>query len=317
MDINRENLDTVFRGLRSDFNGAFANGEDAQADALATTVPSSTASERFDWLGDLPEMREWLGERVVKQLATFHYEVFPKDWELTIRARRKDIMDDRIGIYSLQARSGGEAARLLKVREICKALDAGDTGLCYDGQPFFDTEHPVGSDGDIALVSNFLNGGGASTASPWYVADMTRVVKPIIVVDREKPSFEAFADYTNLHTFMSNEFLYGTQARLGTGYGLWQTCVRNEGELNVDNLMATRFAMSQFTSDTKNEDGRRKKLGINGKVLVVGQANEEKAIACVNAARVVSRSNALAVGASDTSNPCFGLFQIIVVSWLP
>jgi phage major head subunit gpT-like protein len=317
MDINRENLDTVFRGLRSDFNGAFRNGEDATADALATTVPSSTASERFDWLGDLPEMREWLGERVVKQLKTHKYEVFPKEWELTIRAKRSDIMDDRIGIYSLQARSGGEGARLLKVREIANALDAGASELCYDGQPFFDTEHPVGDAGDVSLVSNLLGGGGASAASPWYIADMTRVVKPIICIDREKPAFQAFADYTNLHTFMNNEFLYGTSARLGTGYGLWQTCVRNENALNVDNLMATRYAMSQFTSDTKNEAGRRKKLGINGKVLICGAANEEKALACIKSSIVSSRTDALAVASTTTPNPCLGLFELVVVSWLP
>ncbi len=317
MDINRENLDTVFRGLRSDFDGAFNHGMDETADLIATTIPSSTASERFDWLGDQPEMREWLGPRHLHQLATHKYEVYPKDWELTIRALRKDLKDDRIGIYKVQARTGGEGARLLRVREICNALDNGTTGLGYDGQPFFDDEHPVGEDGDISLVSNYLNPGGASAASPWYLMDLTRSVKPILVIDREQPSFEAFTDYTNLHTFMHNEFLFGCQSRLGTGYGLWQSCFRNEGELNVANLMATRYAMSQVTGDKKNVDGNRKKLGINGKVLVCGMANEEKALASIKTPTLVSRTDSLAVAASNAANPAFNLFQIVVVNWLP
>jgi phage major head subunit gpT-like protein len=317
MDLNRENLDTVFRGLRSDFNGAYRNGEDATADALATTVQSSTASERFDWLGDDPEMREWLGPRHLNQFKSFKYEVFPKDFEVTCRVQRNDVKDDRIGIYSLQAAQGGQAARLLKPREVANALDSGTVGLCYDGQPFFDTQHPVGEDGDIDLVSNYLNEGGASASSPWYLIDTSRVVKPIVVVDREKPTFSAFADYSNLHTFMHREFLYGAQARLGTGYGLWQTCFRNEAALNITNLRATRLAMQDLRSDRKNEAGRRKKLGIKPNLLVCGASNEDAAIASIKSAVVNSLTDPFAVSASTTVNPLHNAFTILVVSWLP
>jgi len=317
VDINRENLDTIFRGLRSDFEGAFRHGEDLTADLICTTIPSGTASERFDWLGDEPEMREWLGPRHLNQFKSFKYEIFPKDWEVTCRVQANDVKDDRIGIYKLQAARGGEGARLLKVREVAKALDEGTDHLCYDGQNFFDTEHPVGDDGDISLVSNYLNAGGASAASPWYLMDTTRVVKPILCVEREQPSFTAFSDYTNLHTFMHREFLFGAQARLGTGYGLWQTCVRNEAALNITNLRATRDAMEAFTQDRKNPDGRRKRLGISPNLLVVGPSNRDAALACMNAQYVNSLTDPFAVSASTAVNPVRGAFQVVVVSWLP
>jgi phage major head subunit gpT-like protein len=317
VDINIQNLETVFRGLRNDFRGAYRHGEDATADALATNVKSTTASTRFDWMGDLPEMREWLGPRVLHQLASFNYTVYPKDWEITLRVQANDIADDNIGLYQIQAASGGEGARLLRPREISNALDAGDTGICFDGQPFFDTQHPVGKDGDIDLVSNYLNAGGASAASPWYLLDTTKVIKPIVVVDRERPKFQAFADYSNLHTFMHKEFLYGAHARMGTGYGLWQTAIRNEAALNITNLMATRTAMQDFRSDTKNEAGRRKKLNIRPNLLVVGAANENAAIASVKAQYVNSLTDPFAVSASNTVNPVHNAFQIMVVSWLP
>lgn len=317
MLINQETMSTLNRGLRSDFDGAFKNGEDTTADQICTTIPSGTASERFDWLGEEPEMREWLGPRHLHQFKSFKYEIFPKDWEVTCRVQRNDILDGRIGIYKVQAARGGEAARLLKVREVCKALDAGDAGICYDGQPFFDTEHPVGEDGDISLVSNHLNAGGASTESPWYLMDTTRVVKPILCVEREKPSFTSFENYESEYTWMHREFLYGAQARLGTGYGLWQTAFRNEAALNITNLRATRLAMQALTGDRKNEDGRRKNLGIRPNLLVVGAANEDAAIACVRSPSIASLTDPFAVANSNTANPVYNAFTIVVLSWLP
>ncbi len=317
MLINQETMSTINRGLRSDFEGAFKNGEDTTADQICTTIPSSTASERFDWLGEEPEMREWLGPRHLHQFVSHKYEIFPKDWEVTCRVQRNDILDGRIGIYKVQAARGGEAARLLKVREVCKALDAGDVGIGYDGQTFFDTEHPVGEDGDIDLVSNHLNAGGASVASPWYLMDTNRVVKPILCVEREKANFTSRENYESDHTWMHREFLYGAQARLGTGYGLWQTCFRNEAALNITNLRATRTAMQNLTGDRANEDGRRKKLGIRPNLLVVGSANEDAAIACVKSAWINSLTDPFAVGTSNTANPVFNAFQIVVLSWLP
>ncbi len=333
MLINQETLSTINRGLRSDFDGAFRHGEDATADAICTTIPSSTASERFDWLGDEPEMREWLGPRHLHQFKSFKYEVFPKDWEVTCRVQRNDILDGRIGIYKLQAAKGGEAARLLKVREVANALDAGDTGLCYDGQTFFDTDHPIGEDGDITLVPNYFGGPGsdssvlpkfdgtnddASPASPWYLMDPNRVVKPILCIEREKPSFTAFESYENMHTWMHREFLYGAQARLGTGYGLWQTCVRNENTLNIQELLAMQFHMkTAMKSDRKNEAGRRKTLGIDPKVLIVGPSNAAAAKLCVDSPYLMSMTNPFAIANTATPNPVYKAFQVVEVSWLP
>jgi phage major head subunit gpT-like protein len=323
VDLNRENLDTIFRGLNKTFVGAYKHGEDASSDAIATTLSSSTASERFDWLGDDPEMREWIGPRRMHQFKSFRYEVFPRDWEITCRVQANDIADDRIGIYDLQAARGGEATRLLKPREICNALLNGTSQLCYDGQFFFDSDHPVGEDGDITTFTNMHgNSVGGTTADnasadhPWYLIDPSRVVKPIIVVERQKPVFQAFADYSNLHTFFHKEFLFGAHARLGTGYGLWQTCVRSTATLNITNLRLVRDLMATYTSDRKNEDGKRKNLGIRPTMLVVDDANYDAAVACVNSPTIASLTDPFAVANSNTANPVYKAFTIVRMSWL-
>jgi phage major head subunit gpT-like protein len=63
----------------------------------------------------------------------------------------------------------------------------GFTALCYDGQPFFDTEHPAPDDNgpiesggrNFRLVSNMDDGGG-SPGPTWYLLDTSRPIKPPI-----------------------------------------------------------------------------------------------------------------------------------------
>ena len=58
-------------------------------------------------------MREWIGERVIKDLASRKLEVLNRDFEETIAVPGNDIEDDQYGIYStLIAQMGCHAARL-------------------------------------------------------------------------------------------------------------------------------------------------------------------------------------------------------------
>ena len=56
-------------------------------------------------------------------------------------------------------------------------LKTGFSTNCYDGQNYFDTDHPViGSDGAVKSVANTDGGSGA----PWFLLDVSRGVRPII-----------------------------------------------------------------------------------------------------------------------------------------
>lgn len=322
--INQEIIESLFLELSSQFYGAFKNGEDASADALATPFPMHTKTVDFQWLGDLPDFREWIGERIVKELSNFRYTATYKEYELTLGVKMMDILDNVLSHYSLQSFAGGEEARLLRPKLIAAAYDGGDALPCYDGQNYFDASHPVGNDGDTTTASNFLNAGGASIASPWYVADLSRVVKPVLFLSRLAPMFQQFTSMeTSEYVFKNKKFLFGSNAAYGTAYGLWQTCVRNEGAMTVQELMDTVDHMKDFRSDTKDEQGRRKKLGINPTHLIVarGSSNARKAQAIINSAQIAGTytSNPVAPGASDTlkQNPMFSSLQIIESSWLP
>lgn len=66
-----------------------------------------------------------------------------KDWEATIEVDRNDLEDDQIMGYALQAKGAGQSAAELPSDIVFALLSEGFTNLCYDGQPFFDTDHLV------------------------------------------------------------------------------------------------------------------------------------------------------------------------------
>lgn len=143
MLVNKQNLRTIFVGLKSTFQHAF-NQTPTDWSQIAMVVPSSTKEENYAWLSRFPKMREWLGEKVVKQLEGFSYTIRNKDWEATIEVDRNDIEDDTMLGYAQQAQGAGQSAAELPADIIGRLLSGGFSNLCYDGQYFFDTDHPVG-----------------------------------------------------------------------------------------------------------------------------------------------------------------------------
>ncbi len=318
MDLNRDNMNEVFRQLRQDFRDTYEiKGEDTAVDSLSTTIPMSTATMRFDFLEDDPEFREWVGPRRAHQYASQDYIVDYKEWELTLAMKARDIRDDNIGLYSVKARAGGNAARLLKPREVMKALNDGASRTCYDGQNFFDTDHPVGEEGDVSLVSNLIDDGGAQADTPWYMMDTSRAIKPLLWLNRQDPEFQSFSDYTNLHTFTMKEFLFGGHAYGASHYGMWQTCFRIESTPTLAKIREVRLAMENLTGQRKNEDGTRRKLGIKANVIVCGSSNYDRLKVLTQAPVINSGDDPLQTTGAQVPNPLLGDFTLIKSSWLP
>ena len=125
------------------------------ADQIATRVQSKGASEDYGWIGQVPGLRKMLGERVPEELKAYKYSLPNEEYEASVKVLRKDIKDDATGKYLVQAQSIGESVKEYPDEVIFGTLlPAGATTLCYDGQYFFDTDHPIGDTG--AVQSNKL-----------------------------------------------------------------------------------------------------------------------------------------------------------------
>jgi phage major head subunit gpT-like protein len=70
------------------------------------------------------------------------------EYEASIEVNHADIKDDQTGQYGIQAKSIGESAKAFPDELVFETLlPGGFTSLCYDGQYFFDTDHPIGETG--------------------------------------------------------------------------------------------------------------------------------------------------------------------------
>lgn len=297
MIINRSNLGDLFIAYNAAFNQGLRGAEPVW-DKVATRIPSSSSQNRYAWLGQFPKLREWVGDRHIQSLKSHDYTITNKDHEATVAVDRNDIDDDNYGIYTPMMQEMGYAAATHPDEIVFDLLKNGDTNLCYDGQGFFDTDHPVGKEGNETTVAN-INTGGSS--NPWYLLDTRRPLKPFIFQVRKPYDFVSKTAPTDDNVFHSKQFLYGVDARVAGGYGFWQMAYRSNQTLNAANYEATRAAMKSFVSD----EGRP--LGIMPTLLVVGPSNEADAKEVIKAER----------NANGASNVNYNDVGVLVTPYLP
>lgn len=275
MLVNRSNL-TI---LNQTFNAAFQGGFESvrpQWSRIATEVKSTTGEEKYAWLGKSTKFREWIGDRQYQNLKLHDYTIKNKTFENTVTVSRDDIDDDKYGVYNMPMQMLGEDAALHPDELVFTLLKNGFAGKCYDGQPFFDADHPVGPTGAVVSVSN--HGGGAGTA--WHLLNVGKLLKPIIFQPRRPYAFKARTSPDDPAVFDKNEFVYGADARNNVGFGLWQTAFGSKQTLDETGYAAARTAMLNFKFDNGQPVNQGGKM-----LLVVPPTLENAALKLIQAER--------------------------------
>jgi len=289
--VNRDSLTAMYNGFKTAYNNAFA-GVQPMWSKVATLVPSTAKVENYGWLGQFPKLREWVGDRQVKGIAASSYQIANKKFESSIGVPRDDVEDDTYGVLAPLFASMGQSAAIHPDELVFQLLAAGFTTTCFDGQYFFDSDHPVGA----GVVSN--TGGGAGSA--WYLLDTSRPLRPIIFQKRREYALTALVDANDEGVWMRDEYRYGVDARVNVGYGFWQMAYGSKQTLDATSFNAAVAAMMAFASD----EGRP--LGISPNLLVVAPGNRAAGKALVEA-------ETLASGASNTN---FKAVELYVCPWL-
>jgi phage major head subunit gpT-like protein len=298
MIINAGNLKTLFIAFKAAFQGVLGQAQ-TQYGLIATTVPSTTGSEEYGWLGSFPSMREWLGDRVINGVKAFGYTIRNKSFELTVGVPRPAIEDDQYGVYTPMMQEMGRATGA-HPDELCFGqLKVGASTLCYDGQYFYDTDHPVlDANGVAQSQSNYDDNSGSGTL--WHLLDCSRALKPIIFQERKKPNFVAKTSETDDNVFDRAEYVYGVDSRCNVGVGFWQLAYGSRKTLDEAGLIAAYTAMCE----RKGDFGRP--LGIKPTHLVVPPSLEVAARKLVNATTL----------ANGADNVLKGLVTVISSPWL-
>lgn len=293
-------LQSLFTGFKKNFEDAKSEAP-AQYTKIATVIKSTTKSNTYGWLGKFPNLRKWVGDRVIESMKAHGYQIVNEDFEATVGVDRNDIEDDELGIYAPMFAEMGRSAGI-HPDELCFGLlGAGFTTPCYDGQYFFDTDHPVypkaDGTGTPVMTANVVVDAGYQ-GEPWFLLDTSRALKPVIFQDRKSPQLIAMTKIDDEAVFTRKEFRYGVDCRDAAGFGFWQLAFANKRALTPDNLWDSFSKMREFQAD----GGR--KLGVKATMLVVPPSLEKQAT------QMLERE------LSSSSNELKGKLELVVADYL-
>ena len=142
------------RAILGEMYMRLAMGAAGWVDELSFAVDSDQESETHKWLGMSPQMREWVGGRLVHGLREQGITITNVEFEATMEILLRELRRDKTGqimarIADLAERANSHGAKLLSTLVI-----NGESTVCYDGQFFFDTDH---SEGDSGSQSNDIS----------------------------------------------------------------------------------------------------------------------------------------------------------------
>lgn len=132
--LNSETLKAVSVVFKNEFNKVFEKYT-TNYDEVATVIKANAISVNYAWLGDMPMMKEWIGDRDVKALKDYEYIIKKKRYEATIGVDRDHILFDTLGVVKPRIQSMASAAKTSYDDLSFGLLES--NGNCYDSSPFF------------------------------------------------------------------------------------------------------------------------------------------------------------------------------------
>lgn len=281
------NFEETSIGFKAIFQKTY-NDTNSEAKILATEVQSNDLSEKYSWLGNFPNMKEWLGDRDVKALSDFGYALENKLFEASVTVPNLHIEYDKVGLYKPAIEQMAVNSKLFGSELVAQVLLGGTENNCYDGKHFFAADHTMGTTTYANMGAGVLNsenilagmmfmetiksesgktlrvkpniivcgplnranvvaaidkeykvGGETNTTykameylilpeitdTTWYMLDISKPLKPLILQVAKDGIFEA----SNDDKFMKDHALFGVKSFMNAGYGLWQLAFRFSG----------------------------------------------------------------------------------------
>lgn len=175
-------------------------------DAISNSFGSDQGSETYNFLGQTPAMREWIGGRQAKGFTGQGLTILNKHYEATLEVQKKDARRDKTGQIQARVREFAVRGQTHWASLLSSLLLAAPSTVCYDGSYFFDTTHSEGSSGtqdnDIAVDISALPGAGTDNtpAAPNLTQMQQAILKGITQIvgfkdDRGEPMNEMAKEF--------------------------------------------------------------------------------------------------------------------------
>lgn len=121
---------------------------------ISMLFTSDQDSEEYNWLGQTPAMREWVGGRHAKGFRENGITIKNKHYEATIEVLLKELRRDKTGQVLVRIRELAQRTNSHWLSLLSTLILNAESAVCYDGQYFFDTDH---SEGDSGNQSNDIS----------------------------------------------------------------------------------------------------------------------------------------------------------------
>lgn len=262
----------IIEALQATMSAAYTRGLTAaqpQWSKIATEVPSSGAANYYGWLKDLPGIQEWVGDRQLADVGKHRYAIENKTFESSISISRDEVDDDQIGHYSVISQNYGAQVALFPDTLSYPLLAAGFDTLCYDGQNYFDTDHPLETT-PATTFSNVVGDPTTDTGEPWFLIDDTQVLKPIVYQNRRPFVFKNM-NPSEEYTWFNNKYAAGVDGRCNVGFSFPQLAIGSKAALTDANYEEAKRKLATM----KKADGTA--IGTRATKLVVSPNNEAAA----------------------------------------
>jgi phage major head subunit gpT-like protein len=196
---SRAIIGRFFRTLEQDLGAAWIG-------ATSMEFNSDQPSETYAWLGQVPQMREWIGGRDAKGFRENGITIVNKHYEATIEFLLREVTRDKTGQVNVRIDEFAQRTNSHWGSLLSTLILAGESTACYDGQFFFDTDHAEGDSGsqsnDLAIdISTLPTASHGSVTAP-SVGEMASCIMQAIQAicgfkdDRGEPMNEQAQKFT-------------------------------------------------------------------------------------------------------------------------
>ena len=307
MILNNATVAMLTQSYNAAFKRGFAGfGVDQDWSKVASQEISTTSTGVYPYLGHFAKMRVWSGDRQVKNFQEYVYTLKNQRFESTEEVKVVDIEDDQYGVYATAFENAGASVKVWPDDLVFGgdpiyggAAVNGATGLCYDGQPFFNANHPMHG----GVASNYDATPGVNQ-NLWMLIDNTKPIMPFIFQLRSAPKITPRMNDQDPAVFDRDVFTWGIRARGAAGYGYWQLAYGSLNDMTEANFRTYRSTMRAFVSD----EGF--KLGVRPTLLVCGPSREAEA------RDLLKRQLIPVVGGGAASNAEFEAVDLLVTPHL-
>ena len=298
MIITRDSMDALTKGFRTLFLNGIETADTRYRD-IASVITSFTAEGVYPSMGQIPGVREWAGDRYIKNLVAQTFTIKNRDFETTIGVDRNAILDDQVGVYGSLMQELGKSAAEYPNELVISLLFGGFANEGPDGQYFFDTD-PRSAPTAATTRSKVCPTCRPAAALPGSCSITRAPSNPSSGKNGKKPQFQAMDRPDDDNVFFKKVYMYGADARGNAGYGLWRLAFGSKLTLDATNYAAARAAMMSL----KGDEGRP--LNVKPNLLVVPPSLESVALALLNSE----------YASGGETNPWKGTAKLIVTPWL-